>query len=532
MSKKAIRVVFVSVATIMAFSIPLYGCSPSESTDTDTKITFDYNDGSSRPYFSYANEGDSVNAPATPTREGYTFSYWQTEEEGGDKITFPYTFKENTTLYAHWEPMQCTVTFDLNYDNSTSTTETVLYNGTVEEPAEAPVNGKLVFYYWQTKPDDDGSRVTFPYTVTGDVTFYARWGTGDMYYVTLDANGADVEAQTFELAPGDKITKKKVTEPERAGYIFRGWATTKDATKAESYPLVPSSTMTYYAVWEREYFNITFNSNYPDLPDSEKREVQKIGSGDTVDAPTTDPVRTGYTFLGWYTTSRGGTKVTFPTAPSGTLSYYAHWKLAEAVETTYFDAEFTEIDENKKYYGYSGEANGIGIIVQDTSNSGSSTQTYPKTSNLQAQNNYYVTYQYEEGDELIFEIYSDKAVSGATLYASLTTEIAVGLKIGPTGENAYKIYVNGTELVYNEINFGGSQPASGQYKGTFQEYTLGNISLVAGKNTIRLVTSNSNGAGMGGAMKAVAPMVDYIRIDTKGASTLSWYPIYDNIYKW
>jgi len=59
----------------------------------------------------------------------------------------------------------------------------------------------------------------------------------------------------------------------------------------------------------------------------------------------TDPVREGYTFLGWYTQAEGGTKYTFTEAVSSNITLYAHWNAHSHTVTL-------ENDENKKTNSY------------------------------------------------------------------------------------------------------------------------------------------------------------------------------------
>ena len=47
-------------------------------------------------------EGGEVDAPAEPTRTGYTFAGWYTAPTGGSQVSFPYQPTGTTTLYAHW----------------------------------------------------------------------------------------------------------------------------------------------------------------------------------------------------------------------------------------------------------------------------------------------------------------------------------------------------------------------------------------------------------------------------------------------
>ncbi len=58
-----------------------------------------------------------------------------------------------------------------------------------------------------------------------------------------------------------------------------------------------------------------------------------------------DPVREGYTFLGWYTQAEGGTKYTFTEAVSSSIILYAHWNAHSHTVTL-------ENDENKKTNSY------------------------------------------------------------------------------------------------------------------------------------------------------------------------------------
>ena len=51
----------------------------------------------------YANSGMTVDLPATePTKEGYTFSYWQ--DKAGTQVTEPISVNSDTTYYAKWPP--------------------------------------------------------------------------------------------------------------------------------------------------------------------------------------------------------------------------------------------------------------------------------------------------------------------------------------------------------------------------------------------------------------------------------------------
>lgn len=78
---------------------------------------------------------------------------------------------------------------------------------------------------------------------------------------------------------------------------------------------------------------------------NEKLGTAKCYPNDQPFVVPTDPVREGYTFLGWYTQAEGGTKYTFTEAVSSNITLYAHWNAHSHTVTL-------ENDENKKTNSY------------------------------------------------------------------------------------------------------------------------------------------------------------------------------------
>lgn len=77
----------------------------------------------------------------------------------------------------------------------------------------------------------------------------------------------------------------------------------------------------------------------------EKLGTAKCYPNDQPFVVPTDPVREGYTFLGWYTQAEGGIKYTFTEAVSSNITLYAHWNAHSHTVTL-------ENDENKKTNSY------------------------------------------------------------------------------------------------------------------------------------------------------------------------------------
>ena len=183
-----------------------------------------------------------------------------------------------------------------------------------------------------------------------------------------------------------------------------------------------------------------------------------------------------------------------------------------------FQAEYVEFDPLEEYWGYSGSVNGAECIVKDTGAVGAVfVDSYPLNSILNQNVGFYVSYQYEKGNTLPFEIMASEATT-ATLVGCFAIEGDKVSQIGPDGEYSNLIKVNGQSLNYSPMSLGN----------TFAEYTLGTIQLTEGLNVIEIVVNNSSSA-MGGTYKAVSFMTDYIKLTNYGSATFTWSPIYDNL---
>ncbi|WP_339786469.1 InlB B-repeat-containing protein [Paenibacillus sp. FSL R7-0313] len=166
-----------------------------------------------------------------PTREGYTFAGWYTDQtDPTTKWNFgSNTVARNMALFAHWKVNNYTVTYDANYSGAgTATTETVAYGAKASEPNPAPTREGYTFAGWYTDATDPATQWNFSSnTVAGNVTLYAHW-TVNNSTVTYDANYSGAGTATTEtVAYGAKASEPNPA-PTREGYTFAGWYT--DAT--------------------------------------------------------------------------------------------------------------------------------------------------------------------------------------------------------------------------------------------------------------------------------------------------------------
>lgn len=568
--KSRLRVMAFAAAAAMLFCGSFTACTPTGPTGPTDEwaVTLDFNDDASTPRTVYVDkEGGSVAEPADPVLTGYTFKDWNTQEDGsGDTITFPYTPTGDITLYAQWDVRQYTVTFDagegLFPDGDETKSIQAAYASTIpaDQIPENPVRDEkdpetdetiYTFREWRTAAGDSVDLATWTVPAedttltaayrsiyTRIVTLDLQMGDGYQFVAELERDGEDsLRDRDVVTAAGERVTNTGAYP----GYRLIGWSTDPDAQPGEESvietgDLFPinyedlTGDVTYYAIWEMREYTATFIYNYA----AKMNDVYETTSGltvmDTVTPPETDPERPGYTFAGWYTQSYGGSLVDFSNlhlTAHGT--YYAHWT-SIPVETDTFHAEYIDLTQQTNMPGYSGANSYTAVIVTDSKGSGAVVDNDYRLDgeSMSAGVGRFVSYQYRYGATLEFRINSDKAVSGATLYANLAMEIFGGITIGPDGDNKVAFYVNGTAVNYSPINFGGTPGSVEQnWVSPFQEYQLGNVDLVEGENIVRIVVENNT--PLGGTMAATSFITDYIRIDTHGGATLSWSPIYDNV---
>ena len=126
--------------------------------------------------------------------------------------------------------------------------------------------------------------------ITGAIAISATVSAKD-YTVTFDPNGGELtDGATLTVTFGEKITKPE-TNPTKTGYTFAEWTYNGTAWNFES-GTMPASDVTLVASWQINVYKVTFNA------DGAKSEAEYL-HGAKVTRPV-DPVKDGYTFLGWY----------------------------------------------------------------------------------------------------------------------------------------------------------------------------------------------------------------------------------------
>jgi len=286
------------------------------------RITFDAHGGDVTPH--YAMTGDDWKLASLPTPEmaDHEFVGWYKDVVGEREHVYDTTtYKENTTLYAHWvyNRVHYKVTFDAAGGDVDPASEETDVGGKLQELPE-PTKEEYAFIGWYTA-ETGGEKVTTETEFTAPATIYARWVlfTPGMRIVTFDAHGGTVRPKSGVTdESGRLLAPLPLPTPTREGYTFQGWFTEDGGVSAAT--VFKADTTKVHAQWAMIHYTITFDANGGTVsPTSGTTGIH----WELADLPT--PTREGYTFIGWYTEENGGAHVMPSTALIDVHVIYAHW---------------------------------------------------------------------------------------------------------------------------------------------------------------------------------------------------------------
>lgn len=149
------------------------------------------------------------------------------------------------------------------------------------------------------------------------------------YTVSFNANGGVGAPNALTKYHGYDISIPD-TVPTRSGYTFKGWGTSNTSTTASYQPggnYTANTGRTLYAIWESnapKTYTVTYNANGGIGAPSSQTKTHNV----TLKLSTTEPTRSGYTFVGWATSS-SATSATYTAGANYTsnapITLYAVW---------------------------------------------------------------------------------------------------------------------------------------------------------------------------------------------------------------
>ena len=265
-----------------------------------------------------------------PTRNGYTFDGWFTEQEGGTQITANDVVKitADQTLFAHWTAIEYNIIYNPGIGtNNPENPPVYTYESAFEFKAPTEPEGYKFVGWFNAANNEKISGITEGRT--GDLTLIAQYKPME-YTVTFEVNGngATVDPLKKDVTFGSVYGELPV--PTCNGYTFDGWYLGETLVNADT-QVTTADFHTLTAHWTVNTYAVTFykNDGTGGVHDS-KNDVaydQAIGE-------VSQPLRTGYTFAGWAwnkTSSEAdfaaGTELKKLTAEhGGKVTLYAVWR--------------------------------------------------------------------------------------------------------------------------------------------------------------------------------------------------------------
>ena len=224
-------------------------------TENKYTITFDTKGGNTIAPVT-VKEGEKVSEPTpAPTKEGFTFDGWYTDDTYTTKYNFEDAVTKNITLYAKWNEVvvtKYTVTFDTKGGNTIAPV-TVKEGEKVAEPTTAPTKEGFTFDGWYQDVTLN-TKFDFNTSVVSNLTLYAKW-IENKYTVTFDANGGSgTMTPVTDLTGEYTLPANGFTAP--TGKQFKGWSLTTDGAIVTKVDMTENKTV--YAIWKDIIYSYEF----------------------------------------------------------------------------------------------------------------------------------------------------------------------------------------------------------------------------------------------------------------------------------
>lgn len=186
----------------------------------------------------------------TPNREGYSFKGWfYSSSFSGNSISqIGSGSYGNKKLYAKWQPIQYTITYNL--DNGVNSTSNP-YNYTIESSKielSQPTRNGYDFLGWYTDSEKTIKNNIIEAGSSENKTFYAKWNiiTYSLNYVL---NGGSIE--TANPSSYTVIDNVVFNSPTKEGQVFAGWfeSSSFEGDLLNELPCGSFGNKTLYAKW-------------------------------------------------------------------------------------------------------------------------------------------------------------------------------------------------------------------------------------------------------------------------------------------
>ena len=239
--------------------------SPIYLYEQKQQVLFEPNGGTVTPTSKNITKGSAYGELPTPTRDGYVFAGWFTDDAEPEEIksTTIVTKTGSHTLYARWATASTkyTITYNANGGSGAPASQTKGVDETITLSTTTPTRTYYKFKNWNTKADGSGKtyEAGATYSTNINLTLYAQW-YGISVTLTLDGNGGGyvksgnyVSKMTTTVIYGDTYKSALSSETWYSSEgEFAGWYTSPTGgSYVSNYTTVTNpSAHTLYAHWK------------------------------------------------------------------------------------------------------------------------------------------------------------------------------------------------------------------------------------------------------------------------------------------
>lgn len=239
---------------------------------------------------------------------------------------------------AKWTYNTYTITFESNGGTPVSPI-VAKYNDTITAPT-APTKTGYNFVGWLEDQSNTEDIFVFD-KMTTSKTLYASWKIKNISVTFVFNNGTANSTVTSEY--NSPLT---LPAPTKTGANFLGWfENLSDNDTHFTETLMPAENVTLYAKWEDIIYTIYFDTD----GGTKIANINDIYNAQ-ISRPSTDPTKTGHTFLGWFDSKTFENEYVFDKMPLGGDFVYAKWKANTYTITLKTNAS-TPFDTITKSYG-------------------------------------------------------------------------------------------------------------------------------------------------------------------------------------
>ena len=235
------------------------------------------------------NYNTAITTPIAPTKTGYTFVGWYNDAGCTSAYVFNTLVTGDDTLFAKWTPRSYTVSFN-SQSGSLISPKVADYNTTITTPVN-PMRTGYTFSGWFKESGCINSWSFDNDKIMNATTIYAKW-TINTYRVTFNSQcWSEVDDQVVNYNTCAVIP----TAPAQAGHAFVGWY--KDSGGTTPFVFATdkiTDNITVFAKWTTNSYTVSFDSQSGSAVSSKVADYYA-----TITTPPA-PVRTGYTFGGWF----------------------------------------------------------------------------------------------------------------------------------------------------------------------------------------------------------------------------------------